>query len=287
MGVDKGSDGRGIYRAIYTNLWDDPDFRSLPIEAKFVFLNLRTSPLSNMPGIFIFYLEPIAKQTGFTKNRIKRALEVLCRGQWIVIEDGILWVKNALKYDPNISLRNPKHVEAIKKILLGLPKSKLVKDFCIYYGIDLPYAIPNREGMAYRMPITDTDTDTDTEPDIKEQANAPFLLPTKEEIQEASEPKLKEDIEQVCSRLFKEKIFPEVNAFKNKMLKEKKNLRSILHTLCRAYIKREFEDGPWAYCQKVIESEDRKYNARDYGKTLVPEGPAPDWIKEAVQKGWT
>ena len=176
--MDKGSDGRGIYRAIYTNLWDDPDFRALPVEAKFVFLNIRTSPLSNMPCIFPFYVEPIEKQTGLSKKRIKKALDTLCHGQWIAIQDGILWVKNGLKYDPNISLRNPKHLEAIKKILLGLPKSKLIKDFCSYYGIDIPYDIPNREGMAYPMPITDTDTDTDTDTEPEsESENEPDRVP--------------------------------------------------------------------------------------------------------------
>jgi len=51
------------------------------------------------------------------------------------------------------------------------------------------------------------------------------------------------------------------------MLKAKKNPRSILHSLSRAYIKREFKEGPWAYCKKIIEIESAKYNARDYGKT--------------------
>ena len=64
-----------------------------------------------------------------------------------------------------------------------------------------------------------------------------------------------------------EKIFPEVNAFKNSMLKQKKNPRSILHTLCRAYMKREFTEGPWAYCQKTIDAESMNYNARDHQKT--------------------
>lgn len=159
-------------------------------------------------------------------------------------------------------------------------------NYNLYQGHEADEVSPKVSGK-YQASITNKN-DKNEKIDIKEQANAPFILPTKEEIQETSEPKLKENIEQVCSRLFEEKIFPEVNAFKNKMLKEKKNLRSILHTLCRAYLKREFEEGPWAYCQKIIETESRKYNARDYEKTSVTEGP--DWlkeeIKEAVQQGW-
>jgi len=98
-------------------------------------------------------------------------------------------------------------------------------------------------------------------------ADAPFILPSKEEMQEASEPMILSQIEQICGKLYTEKIFPEVNAFKNTMLKQKKNPRSILHTLCRAYIKKEFSEGPWAYCHKTILNESQNYNARDYAKT--------------------
>lgn len=102
----------------------------------------------------------------------------------------------------------------------------------------------------------------------KEEADAPFKLPTKEEIEEGSDTLILSMVDQISSILYKEKIFPEVNAFKNKMLKNNMNPRSILHTLSRAYLKREFDDGPWAFCQKIITIEDKKYNARDYAKNL-------------------
>lgn len=99
----------------------------------------------------------------------------------------------------------------------------------------------------------------------KSTADAPFVLPTKEEIQESSEPKILEDIKNVCEALYKENIFPEVNSFKNKMLKKKKNERGILHVLTRCYLSKPEE--PWGFCQKVLESEDMNYNASDYQKT--------------------
>lgn len=96
-------------------------------------------------------------------------------------------------------------------------------------------------------------------------ANTPFVLPSKEEIQESSDPKIEECIQQVCARLYEEKIFPEVHAFKNKMLKGKKNGRGVLHVLTRCYLAKP--EDPWAYCQKVIAVEDLNYNERDYRKT--------------------
>lgn len=96
-------------------------------------------------------------------------------------------------------------------------------------------------------------------------ADAPLILPTKEEIQESSDPKIEEYIQQVCARLYEEKIFPEVNAFKNKAIKGKKNGRGVLHVLTRCYLAKPKD--PWGYCQKIIAVEDGNYNARDYEKT--------------------
>lgn len=96
-------------------------------------------------------------------------------------------------------------------------------------------------------------------------ADAPLILPTKEEIQESSDPKIEEYIQQVCTRLYEEKIFPEVHAFKNKAIKGKKNGRGVLHVLTRCYLAKPKD--PWGYCQKIIAVEDGNYNARDYEKT--------------------
>jgi hypothetical protein len=99
----------------------------------------------------------------------------------------------------------------------------------------------------------------------KKPADAPFVLPSKEEIQESSDPKIEEYIRQVCARLYEEKIFPEVHAFKNKMIKGKKNGRGVLHVLTRCYMAKP--EDPWGYCQKIISVEDGNYNERDYRKT--------------------
>lgn len=98
---------------------------------------------------------------------------------------------------------------------------------------------------------------------LKEK-NKKAPLPTKEEIQESSDPKVLEDIETVTRQLYDEKVFPEVNAFKNKMLKGK-NPRAVLHTLSRCYLAKP--EDPWAYCKKIIELEHLNYNERDHQKT--------------------
>jgi len=116
-------------------------------------------------------------------------------------------------------------------------------------------------GDALQSSITSTITKIKKE----KPADAPLVLPSKEEIQESSDPKIEEHIRQVCARLYEEKIFPEVHAFKNKMMKGKRYGRVILHVLTRCYLARP--EDPWGYCQTVISVEDGSYNERDYRKT--------------------
>ncbi len=141
--MGKNDTDRGIYRSIYVALWDDEDFQKLPSEARLALLYLRSSPLSNMPCLYRVYREAIEQHTGLRGTVVDRVLDTLSDTGWVEIEKGIIWVKNGLRYDPSISLKNPKHIEAIRKILMGLPKLKIVINFCAYYNIPIPYDTPH------------------------------------------------------------------------------------------------------------------------------------------------
>ncbi len=177
--MNKGDDGRGIYRAIYTSLWDDPDFRKLSPETKLVFLNIRTSPLTNIPCIYNFYFEAIEKQTGLSKAIIKKSLDTLCHTLFIEIEDGIVWVRKGLKFDPNIILTNPKHTTAVKKIILSLPKLKIVKNFIDFYKLDIPYPIPYANQEPKPKPEPEKEKDIEEE-EIKISFRENVVLSKKE-----------------------------------------------------------------------------------------------------------
>jgi len=172
MKIDKGLDGRGIYRAIYTSLWDDPDFRKLTPNEKLVFFNLRTSPLTNMPVIYPFYIEAIEKQTGLTKKIIQRAMDTLSDTQWIALQEGIVWVKKGLKFDPNIVLTNEKHFIAIKNIILSLPKLQIVRDFIDFYKIKIPYPIPSLKGIEYPMGYKEPEKEKEKEPEKEKEKDS-------------------------------------------------------------------------------------------------------------------
>lgn len=178
MKIDKGMDNRGLWRAIYTSLWDDLDFRKLTPNVKLVFLNLRTSPLTNMPVIYPYYIEAIERQTGLDRKQVLRALDTLSDTHWIAIQEGIVWVKKGLKFDPNIVLTNDKHLIAIKNIILALPKLQIVRDFIDFYKINIPYPIPSRigHGIAYANQDTDTEKEKETEKD-EESEEKPKVKP--------------------------------------------------------------------------------------------------------------
>jgi hypothetical protein len=145
--IDKGLDGRGLYRSVYCSIWSDPEFKRFTPEEKLVFLNLRTSPLSNIAAIYPFWIEPIQEQVGLDRDVIIRALGTLSNRGWITIEEGIVWIKKGLKFDPQISLRNANHLKAVKKAILALPRLQIVRDFIDFYGIEMAYPMPSRSDL--------------------------------------------------------------------------------------------------------------------------------------------
>jgi hypothetical protein len=261
------ADEKPVYAQINRKLWNTSKFRHLSKDARELFLYLISCPHGNMLGLFV--LRP-----GYAIDD----LQWLSREQFTQSFDELLQ-NNLFKYDPECQIIldmeqlkkhppiNPNQVTACIKIINSLPKTPLFHDLkLLAESLNKPFLKPLIELLIERYAYSVTVTVTETV--IKEDAIAPpFVLPSKEEMQEASEPMIFSQIEKICGQLYQEKIFPDVNAFKNTMIKQKKNPRSILHTLCRAYMKRTFEEGPWAYCHKTILNESQNYNARDFQKT--------------------
>ncbi len=154
---------RGTYRAIFSTLFDDPDYQRLPTRARLVLVTARQCKDAGPAAIFRYYPEILAHQTGSTTSQVKEAIETLAAPPgWIVYDDAVLWVRNGLRYDPSMSLANKKHRTAISKHLIGLPKSPVVLKFCDYYKIAYPFdthSIP----MPIPLPATETETETETE----------------------------------------------------------------------------------------------------------------------------
>ena len=132
---------------------------------------------------------------------------------------------------------------------------------------------------AVKMPFANTVTVsvavaeevTGEEKGKKVEAEAsPFQFPTDEDINECAIPKIKKYINGLADLLYQEKIFPTAPTFKNTMFKEEKNPRTILHTLIRCYLKKQFnKEGPWAYCERIMQIEEGNFNEREFQKTAI------------------
>jgi hypothetical protein len=138
---------RGVYRGIYSALIDDSDFQALSAKARHVFLTIRVSPQAGAAGIFRAYNAVVAEQTGLSTEDVEAALHELetspsTERPWILREGGILWIRNALAYDPNLRISDPKHRAAIERVLAALPRSAIVAKFCKHYGLVSPFARP-------------------------------------------------------------------------------------------------------------------------------------------------
>lgn len=174
---------RGTYRSTYAVMLDDGDFQKLPPEARHLFHVIKNTRLNNMAGIFVCDaggLVTLAQQTGYTIKGIRRGIDTLSKGNWIVYDGVILWVRNQLKFDPNVVLNNPKHTSGVLNVLKSLPRSEIVVKYCDYYRLAYPFdtlsytpSIPPR--------ITETDTETDTEPETETDTETDCAKPRRQQ----------------------------------------------------------------------------------------------------------
>lgn len=138
---------RGIYRGVYSSLIDDPDFQCLSSEARHCLLTMRLSAQAGAAGIFPVYAGALAVQTGLEVTVVEKALDELATSPnserpWIYRERGIVWVRNALRYDPNLRLADPKHRKSVERAVAALPRLEIVGSFCRYYQIASPFDDP-------------------------------------------------------------------------------------------------------------------------------------------------
>jgi hypothetical protein len=166
---------RGVYRGIYSCLIEDPDYQRLSADARLVLLTLRLSAQAGAAAIFKVYGAVLAIQTGLEDGALEHALDELATSPsaerpWIYREAGIVWVRNALRYDPNIRLADPKHAKSVERAVAALPKLGIVARFCDYYKIASPFEdaaetpsraseepSPPRPSTEYREPNTETE----------------------------------------------------------------------------------------------------------------------------------
>lgn len=130
---------RGVYRGIYSALVDDPDYHRLKANERLVLVTARICKQAGPAGIFRFYPSLLAEQTGLKVRDVETALAGLEREGWVLREGPVLWIRNALRHDPNLHLANERHRTSVENALRDLPRLAIVLKFCNYYQIAKPF----------------------------------------------------------------------------------------------------------------------------------------------------
>lgn len=166
---------RGEYRSIHTVLVDSPEFLDLSQEAQLIFfhLKLRLGP----SGIGVLY--PQMLEAVMPSESLSKGLAELQAGDekaWLYVERNVFWIRNALRYEPSISLNHEKQRQGILNHLGSLPKLGICNRFADYYGLPVPFAdlVPPEAN-----PIPRAQTPSKGSPGPSEPPSLP--LPSKED----------------------------------------------------------------------------------------------------------
>lgn len=136
---------KGEYRGIYVALPHDPDFQDLIPEARACWYPLKLE--LGLSGIDVCYPETVARLTGYPSERVAEGLANLIQNGWLRIERNVMWLVDAVAWDPCKPLNIPNSRKSIQAHLSTLPKLAIVNDFARRHGLAEPYPeaqpIPN------------------------------------------------------------------------------------------------------------------------------------------------
>jgi hypothetical protein len=126
---------RGEYASIPKVLLDGPDFQRLPMTARFLFVSMCLS--FNGLGIEVRYpdalVAELGAQTGATPDQVRLNLDILEHEHWIRREGNIIWLIGRLDHSGLTAANVKKHVPHVRKVVLGLPRLAIVRDFVAKY----------------------------------------------------------------------------------------------------------------------------------------------------------
>lgn len=124
---------RGDYVSTYVAIVDDPDYKGLSPDAKLLFWTLQHWPEGNKVGIFAAFPDAIMDRTGLTKKAMTAAKTELQTSHHALWDGNFVWLRNRLRFSPELAWKNEKQMAGLKNELLGLPKTRLLSKFAEYY----------------------------------------------------------------------------------------------------------------------------------------------------------
>lgn len=128
---------RGDYRATYSVIVDSDEYKALSKDAKVLFWALKHS--LGLSGIDVVFDDQLRDRSGLTQHELDVARQELIDDRWLEVEGRVHWLRNGLRFEPNVSVSHAKQRAGIERHLKGLPKASVVNRMATYYGITAPF----------------------------------------------------------------------------------------------------------------------------------------------------
>ncbi len=115
------------YRPVDIRVWDDRKFLALSDDGRMLWLYLLTSPFAkSIPGVIVAGEAALAEVLGWSPNRLGKGFgELVTNGLGFAREGRLIWLKNALKYQP---IAGPNALKGMAKIWDDIPGSVLKRE---------------------------------------------------------------------------------------------------------------------------------------------------------------
>jgi hypothetical protein len=133
------------HRPILCALADEQDFQELSTDAQCLWFFLRICRESGPTGLFRFYGSLHRERLRMSEERFKAALEELRApasaggGPWVILEDGYILLRNAMRCEPGWKpLNNPNHLRAVHKRVSGLARLRIAHELLEASGLPNP-----------------------------------------------------------------------------------------------------------------------------------------------------
>jgi len=122
---------KGTNRYVNTFFWEDGYIKKLDVDGKLVFINLLTSSMSNILGIFEITAERISYDTSIPEKKIREIINAFIKDKKMAFDDGYIIILNFYKHQK----RSNTHIRTgMLNIAKSLPQN--IQDKYIKYHKD-------------------------------------------------------------------------------------------------------------------------------------------------------
>lgn len=140
-----------MYRTICTELWTDPEIKTLDVPTKLLFVYLITNPHTHLSGIYYLPEPTLLKETGLKQIPYRYGIDTLSRLEKAHFDPHTetVFVVNMFAYQG----QGPKNEAAASKHLETLHHSSLIKKFIARYP-QIPYRYPIQDTPSVPVPVS-------------------------------------------------------------------------------------------------------------------------------------